>query len=56
MSDRHPGIWVGVAFMVAGLVLALVFTRRDAFALGGAGLIVAGALAVAISVEDNSEA
>ena len=54
MSERHPGIWVGLLFMVTGLVLALVFTERDAFALGGAGLIVAGALAVAISYEDNT--
>jgi len=56
MTDRHPGIWVGVVFMVAGLVFALVFTERDAFALGGAGLIVAGALSIAISFEDNTEA
>ncbi len=54
MNDRHPGVWIGVVFMVSGLVLALIFTRRDAFALGGAGLIVAGALAIAISFEDNA--
>lgn len=54
MNDRHLGVWFGVAAMVTGLILALIFTRRDAFALGGAGLIVAGALAVAISFEDNA--
>lgn len=55
MNDRHPGVWVGVVFMTAGLILALIFTERDAFALGGAGLIVAGALAIAVSFEEKTE-
>ena len=55
MKDGHLGIWVGVVLLFAGLVLALVFTKSDAFALGGAGLIVAGALAIAISYEDTTE-
>lgn len=57
MSERRfgPGVWLGVACMVAGLIMALVLTRRDAFALGGAGLLVVGALAVATSIDDTSE-
>lgn len=49
------GVWVGIACMIAGLIMALVLTRRDAFALGGAGLMVAGALAIVTSLEDSSE-
>lgn len=55
MGERHPGVWVGVVLMAVGLFMALVLTQRDAFALGGAGLIVAGALAVAISFEDIAD-
>ncbi len=49
-----PGVWLGAACMVAGLVMALLLTKRDAFALGGAGLLVAGALAIVTSIDDSS--
>lgn len=55
MGERHPGVWVGIVLMVVGLVMALLLTKKDAFALLGAGLIVAGGLAIAISYEDASE-
>ena len=54
MRDRNVGIWVGAVFIVVGLVFALLITDKDAFALGGAGLIVIGALAVATSFDDVS--
>lgn len=49
------GVWVGTVCMVAGLFMALVLTKRDAFALGGAGLLVAGALAIVTSIDDSSQ-
>ncbi len=54
MNDRHPGIWVGLVAMLTGLAFVLLVTDSDAFALGGAGLIVVGALAIAVSIEDSS--
>lgn len=56
MSERQfgPGVWLGAACMVAGLIMALLLTKRDAFALGGAGLLVAGALAIVTSIDDSS--
>ncbi|MBS1847297.1 MAG: hypothetical protein JST73_03380 [Actinobacteria bacterium] len=55
MRDHHIGFWVGGVLMAVGLFMSVVLTRHDAFALGGAGLIVIGALAVAVSFVDAPE-
>ncbi len=52
MGERRVGFWLGWAAIVAGLVFALVFTSREGLALGGCGLIVIGAMSVAIGFDD----
>lgn len=41
--------------MAVGIVLILLSTHRDAFALGGAALVVVGALCTAISFDDRTD-
>ncbi len=53
MGERHVGFWLGFAAVIAGLVMVLFLTDRDVFALGGCGLVVVGAMMMAISFEDS---
>ena len=52
------GVWtvLGLVAMVAGFVMILTFTQSDAWALGGAGLVVVGALCAAICFDDRTDA
>ncbi len=54
MPELGFGLVFGVLAMVAGLVLVLTFTESNLPALGGAGLIVIGALCVAINFDDRT--
>lgn len=55
MGEPGFGFWFGTVSMVLGLVLILASTNSDAFALGGAALLVVGALTTAISFDDRTE-
>ncbi len=55
MPELGFGLVFGVLAMIAGLVMVLTFTETNGLALGGAGLIVVGALCVAINFDDRTE-
>lgn len=55
MGEPGFGFWFGTVAMAIGMVLILASTHSDAFALGGAALVVVGALTTAISFDDRTE-
>lgn len=52
---RDVGGWavLGLVAVVAGFILIFANGDRDAFALGGAGLLVVGAVCAAVSLDDR---
>lgn len=54
MGNGKVGLVIGIVAMVTGLVLIMVFIHSDRAGLGGAGLIVLGAMLTAISFDDRS--
>ena len=54
MAEGKVGLIIGVVAMVTGLVLIMAFIHSDRAGLGGAGLIVLGAMLTAISFDDRS--
>lgn len=55
MGDPGFGFWFGAVAMAMGIVLILASTHSDAFALGGAALVVVGSLCTAISFDDRTD-